>query len=91
MTPEERILALCADYDDYAPRYDRHFRDALVALVGELLAAERERCATEAELVAENFRESAVLHGKDEPLACYNSRASGAFAVAKRIRGGVPS
>lgn len=63
----------------------------IAALIDRLVAAERARCAVEADLVAENFRESSVIHGADEPLACYRSRAAGADSVARRIRNGVPT
>lgn len=50
------------------------------------VAAERERCAVQADLVAANYRENNVLHGENEPFACFRSRAAGADAVARRIR-----
>jgi hypothetical protein len=81
-------------FDEWWARYDpgdslpKCDRAAALMVWCSAQDAERERCAVEAELVAENYRESAILHGEDQPMACYRARRSAALAVARRIRTG---
>ena len=93
MTPKQkyvgRIIEACLNAAQSGP--DKLATDSLVAelsaILDEVCEAIQEKAATVADLVAENFKEAAVLH-PDQPNACYRSRAAGALAVAARLRRG---
>jgi hypothetical protein len=78
----EQFIEAAREQDTFA------MERAIAAAIRAAVEAERERCAVEAELTAENYRESGILHGETEPMACYRSRCSAARAVARRIREG---